>query len=66
MLAPTENMIPDIVYKVDAKKLSALISVKRDIKIDRIVNNNMWHCPQFCVNRKLQDSGFILEFCFQI
>lgn len=39
MLAPTENMIPDIVYKVDAKKLSALISVKRDIKIDRIVNN---------------------------
>jgi hypothetical protein len=41
MLAPTENMIPDIVYKVDAKKLSALISVKRDIKIDRIVNNNM-------------------------
>lgn len=24
------------------------------------------HCPQFCVNRKLQDSGFILEFCFQI
>ena len=24
------------------------------------------HCPQFCVNRKLQDSGFILESCFQI
>ena len=48
MLAPTENMIPDIVYKVDAKKLSALISVKRDIKIDRIVNNR--HCPKFCVN----------------
>ena len=21
----------------------------------------IWHCPQFCVNRKLQDSGFILE-----
>ena len=29
--------------------------------------NNLWrHCPQFCVNRKLQDSGFILESCFQI
>lgn len=24
------------------------------------------HCPQFCVNRKLQDSVFILESCFQI
>ena len=24
------------------------------------------HCPSFCVNRKLQDSGFILESCFQI
>ena len=24
------------------------------------------HCPRFCVNRKLQDSGFILESCFQI
>ena len=24
------------------------------------------HCPPFCVNRKLQDSGFILESCFQI
>ena len=23
-------------------------------------------CPPFCVNRKLQDSGFILESCFQI
>ena len=54
MLAPTENMIPDIVYKVDAKKLSALISVKRDIKIDRIVNNNRDY-PSDCVNRKLRD-----------
>ena len=25
-----------------------------------------WHCPRFCVNRKLEDSSFILESCFQI
>ena len=24
------------------------------------------HCPRFCVNRKLEDSSFILESCFQI
>ena len=30
------------------------------------VNQLVRHCPQFCVNRKLQDSGFILESCFQI
>lgn len=47
MLAPTENMIPDIVYKVDAKKLSALISVKRDIKIDRIGG-----CKLNCVSKE--------------
>ena len=23
------------------------------------------HCPRFCVNRKLEDSSFILESCFQ-
>ena len=27
---------------------------------------DLWHCPQFCVNRKLQYLGFILESCFQI
>ena len=26
----------------------------------------IWHYKIFCVNRKLQDSGFILESCFQI
>ena len=26
----------------------------------------LWHCPRFCVNRKLEDSSFILESCFQI
>ena len=26
----------------------------------------IWHCPRFCVNRKLEDSSFILESCFQI
>ena len=33
-----------------------------------IVLNDLYdgHCPQFCVNRKLQDSGFILESCFLI
>ncbi|WP_230587822.1 PH domain-containing protein, partial [Bacteroides fragilis] len=26
----------------------------------------MGHCPEFCVNRKLQDSGFIFKSHFQI
>ena len=41
ILAPTENMIPDIVYKVDAKKLSALISVKIEIRTDKNAKNDI-------------------------
>lgn len=41
ILAPTENIMPDIVYKVDAKKLSALISVKTEIRTDKNAKINM-------------------------
>ena len=41
---------------------------KLETRIEKIVVTivNVRHCPSFCVNRKLQDSGFILESCFQI
>ena len=49
-------------------------TIKEDILGNTIIEDNNGnrktvkkeHCPQFCVNRKLQDSGFILESCFQI
>ena len=40
--------------------------MKKVIMLAAVVAALAWHCPQFCVNRKLQDSGFILESCFQI
>jgi hypothetical protein len=30
------------------------------IKLDKPAATTLWHFPAFCVNRKLQDSGFIL------
>ena len=45
------------------KNQDFLIEIRQNL---RDVKKSFRHCPQFCVNRKLQDSGFILEFCFQI
>ena len=50
-------------YKVYKEKNSILLLFHR---IRDNANTKKWHCPSFCVNRKLQDSGFILESCFQI
>ena len=72
------DWVIDINLKGDDTNGSALIycyfrkksnwKFERRVKLNKEGNmyRTKWHCPQFCVNRKLQDSGFILESCFQI
>ena len=43
------------------------MGIVQDVKeVIRKTLSDKWHCPRFCVNRKLEDSSFILESCFQI
>jgi len=55
--------------EIIGEAMNRILKVDKDIAITnsrKIVDARNWHCPPFCVNRKLQDSGFILESCFQI
>ena len=58
--------------EIIGEAMNRILKVDKDIAITnsrKIVDARNYiirHCPPFCVNRKLQDSGFILESCFQI
>ena len=51
-------------YTISEEFREKIAKAREDYKAGKGVTCR--HCPQFCVNRKLQDSGFILESCFQI
>jgi len=64
-----KNFVEKFKSLLDAKLGDSNLNVEdlgKDMGLSRVQLYRKRHCPQFCVNRKLQDSGFILESCFQI
>ena len=60
LVAFTSNCSEDIKPYI-VGQLQALLEI-----LSAQIDFEKWHCPRFCVNRKLEDSSFILESCFQI
>ena len=75
-LAPTKvNKGWYLVRKGRAKiksRYPMVIQLEKEVEYDKydesriVASSYLQHCPRFCVNRKLEDSSFILESCFQI